>query len=240
MKEDHDQTTVGPQVVAADMDELLDWEEESILLPLELCGSRNQTNHSDWVLEYQNRTVHCLEHAPTLTDGAYTRALVLGGMAVLSLVGNLLTIYSIHTSRHSRRQRHQSAMYSLILHLSVADLLVTVFCLGGEAVWSYTVAWLAGNLACKLFKFLEMFSLYLSTFVLVLIGVDRFLAVRYPIKSLSTAKRCNRLVGCAWGLSALLSVPQHFQSVSGTCSQDLSLNLLNIEYIHMCHSKKLN
>lgn len=69
-------------------------------------------------------------------------------------------------------------MYSLILHLSVADLLVTVFCLGGEAIWSYTVAWLAGNLACKLFKFAEMFSLYLSTFVLVLIGVDRFLAVR--------------------------------------------------------------
>lgn len=35
-----------------------------------------------------------------------------------------------------------------------------------------------------------------------------YIVSRYPIKSLSTAKRCNRLVGCAWGLSALLSAPQ--------------------------------
>ncbi|XP_054286924.1 gonadotropin-releasing hormone receptor isoform X2 [Macrosteles quadrilineatus] len=180
----------------------------SIVLPLEDCNSMNVSNHTDWKVMYFNTTVHCLEHAPVLTDGAYTRAVVLGIMAVMSLVGNVLTIYSIHTSRHSRRHRQQSAMYSLILHLSVADLLVTVFCIAGEALWSYTVAWLYGNLACKLFKFLEMFSLYLSTFVLVLIGVDRFLAVRYPIKSLSTAKRCNRLVACAWGLAALLSLPQ--------------------------------
>lgn len=72
----------------------------SVLLPLEDCDSMNQTNHSDWKLLYFNSTsVHCLEHAPALTDAAYTRSLVLGGMAVLSLVGNLLTIYSIHSSR---------------------------------------------------------------------------------------------------------------------------------------------
>ncbi|RZF36172.1 hypothetical protein LSTR_LSTR016268 [Laodelphax striatellus] len=53
-----------------------------------------------------------------------------------------------------------------------------------------------------------MFSLYLSTFILVLIGLDRFLAVRYPMRSLSTAKRCTKLVAGAWLLSFLLSLPQ--------------------------------
>lgn len=183
--------------------------EGSYVLPIEQCEHLNSTNSSVWTQLTTNGTdLHCLEHAPVLTESAKTRVIVLAVMAVLSFVGNVLTIYSIHTSKYSRRNRHQSAVYTLILHLSVADLLVTIFCIAGEAFWSYTVAWLAGNMSCKLFKFLEMFSLYLSTFILVLIGVDRFLAVRYPIKSLSTAKRCAKLVACAWGLSAVLSIPQ--------------------------------
>jgi gonadotropin-releasing hormone receptor len=85
---------------------------------------------------------------------------------------------------------------------------VTLFCLAGEAAWSYTVAWVAGNAECKIFKFLQMFSLYLSTFVLVLIGVDRFVVVRYPMKSLNNARRLNRLIIFVWILSLTLSIPQ--------------------------------
>ncbi|XP_075221664.1 corazonin receptor [Lycorma delicatula] len=163
-----------------------------------------------WATNLTDTPSPCLEHAPGLTDAAKTRAIVLGVMAVLSLIGNVLTIISIRGSRLAWRRRHHtwSTVYTLIYHLSIADLLVTVFCIAGEAIWSYTVAWVAGNLACKLFKFLEVFSLYLSTFILVLIGVDRFLAVRYPIRSLSTAKRCSKLVAGAWVLSLILSLPQ--------------------------------
>ncbi|XP_076249702.1 corazonin receptor isoform X2 [Calliopsis andreniformis] len=82
------------------------------------------------------------------------------------------------------------------------------FAHGGEAIWSYSVAWIWGNVACKLFKFLQVFSLYLSTFVLVLIGLDRFIAVRYPMKGLNTAHRCLRLVILAWILSFILAAPQ--------------------------------
>ncbi|CAL7944246.1 unnamed protein product [Xylocopa violacea] len=127
-------------------------------------------------------------------------------MAVLSFVANVVTIYSI--TRNRRRQHSWSAVYALILHLAVADLLVTVFCIGGEAVWTYTVAWIWGNVACKVFKFLQVFSLYLSTFVLVLIGVDRFFAVRYPMKGFNTTDRCLKSVVVAWILSSILASPQ--------------------------------
>lgn len=162
--------------------------------------------------DWSNYTQTCTEHAPGLTEAARLRAIVLTVLAVLSLAGNLLTIASIRgsrlASRRRRRRRSWVAVYTLILHLAVADLLVTLFCIAGEAIWSYTVAWVAGDTACKLFKFAEMFSLYLSTFILVLIGLDRFLAVRYPMRSLSTAKRCTKLVAGAWLLSFLLSLPQ--------------------------------
>ncbi|KAL0134489.1 hypothetical protein PUN28_001349 [Cardiocondyla obscurior] len=155
---------------------------------------------------WDSKNVTCLEHAPTLTRAVFLKVIVLAVISVLSLIGNLATIYSITKNR--RRHRGCSAIYTLILHLSVADLLVTVFCLGGEAIWSYNVAWLWGNVACKIFKFLQMFSLYLSTFVLVLIGVDRFVAVRYPMKGLNTSQKCSRFVLLAWLLSLVLATPQ--------------------------------
>lgn len=161
------------------------------------------SNMSDSNVTY---SVNCLEHAPQLTDSAYIKAIVLAVMTALSLVANAATIYSITKNR--RKRQSCTAIYTLILHLSVADLLVTVFCIGGEALWSYTVAWMWGNAACKIFKFLQMWSLYLSTFILVLIGIDRFVAVRYPMKSLNTAQRCTRLVIFTWLLSFVLSIPQ--------------------------------
>ncbi|XP_053660728.1 gonadotropin-releasing hormone receptor [Anopheles marshallii] len=152
----------------------------------------------------------CYEHAPTLSRSGVIRVIVLSAMAIVSLLGNVATMWNIQKNRKSRRvTRHNwSAIYSLIFHLSIADVLVTGFCLIGEAAWYYTVDWVAGNLFCKLFKLCQMFSLYLSTYVLVLVGVDRWVAVKYPMKSLNTARRCHRFLFIAYLLSFLLSTPQ--------------------------------
>lgn len=166
----------------------------------------NSTEHDQLFRSGSLTNLTCLEHAPRLTERTFVKVVVLVVMAGLSFLANVATIYSIARSR--RRQHSWSAIYALILHLAVADLLVTVFCIGGEAIWSYTVAWIWGNVACKLFKFLQVFSLYLSTFVLVLIGLDRFIAVKYPMKGLNTSHRCLRLVILAWVLSFILAAPQ--------------------------------
>uniref|UniRef100_A0A182IRT8 G-protein coupled receptors family 1 profile domain-containing protein n=1 Tax=Anopheles atroparvus TaxID=41427 RepID=A0A182IRT8_ANOAO len=154
--------------------------------------------------------VSCYEHAPTLSRSGVIRVIVLSAMAIVSLLGNVATMWNIQKNRKSRRvTRHNwSAIYSLIFHLSIADVLVTGFCIIGEAAWYYTVDWVAGNLFCKLFKLCQMFSLYLSTYVLVLVGVDRWVAVKYPMKSLNTARRCHRFLFIAYFLSFLLSLPQ--------------------------------
>lgn len=182
--------------------------------PIEKCVEAQLTNESRIYVEnpvftYNGTRLLCLEHAPVLTKNTIVRASVLITMAILSLVGNLATIISIKRRRGRGRARPSwTAIYSLIFQLSIADMLVTLFCIIGEAAWSFTVQWYAGNIACKVFKFLQMFALYLSTFVLVLIGVDRWLAVRYPMKSMATATRSGRLIALAWILSVLFSIPQ--------------------------------
>ncbi|CAG9566141.1 unnamed protein product [Danaus chrysippus] len=164
----------------------------------------------DHVYTYNGTGITCLEHAPILTKSTVIRASILSVIAILSFIGNFATMISVQRGKRGRRRTRPSwtAIYSLIFQLSIADLLVTIFCIAGEAAWSFTVQWLAGNAMCKIFKFLQMFSLYLSTFILVLIGVDRWLAVKYPMKSMATASRSVRLVIIAWILSFVLSIPQ--------------------------------
>lgn len=193
-----------------DVEQLVLGIEECIQLQLNGSTDPSLNESTSAALVFQNSSVICLDHAPGLTRAAIIRGSVLIVLSVLSFIGNAATIYSIRKSQRSRRASRTScsAIYSLILQLSIADLLVTVFCLTGEAAWSFTVAWLAGNVACKIFKFLQMFSLYLSTFVLVLIGVDRFVAVRFPMKNLSTGSRGTNLLIIMYVLSAILSIPQ--------------------------------
>jgi 7 transmembrane receptor (rhodopsin family) len=155
----------------------------------ELCAQikANLTELQQITFDWESFGCRGLEHAPKLTDKVILKVIVLSIMGILSLVGNIATIWNIQKNRTSRRAlRHScSAIYALILHLSVADILVTFFCIIGDALWSYTVEWLAGDAACKMVKMFQMFALYLSTNVLVLIGIDRWVAVKYPMKSKS-------------------------------------------------------
>ncbi|XP_042231197.1 gonadotropin-releasing hormone receptor-like [Homarus americanus] len=170
---------------------------EGGILPQEKCDYLREINYS-----LPNLT--CLGHAPEFTPESQIRSIVLAVMAVLSLVGNTATIVSI--AREKRRSR--STVYTLIHHLSVADLFVTFACLTTESVWTFTVQWVAGNFLCKFIKYLQMFSLYLSTFILVLIGVDRFTAVRYPMRRSDTLRHCSYGIIFVWVLSGILSIPQ--------------------------------
>lgn len=160
--------------------------------------------------EYQLLNGSYVDHAPQLTRAALIRVYVLVLLGIISLVGNVAILFHIAKTKSKRRHsRHTwSAIYTLILHLSIADLLVTIFCIFGEAWWSYTVQWIAGELACKFMKLFQMFALYLSTYVLVLIGIDRWVAVKYPMKSLNMAQRCYRLLVFSYFLSLIMSLPQ--------------------------------
>ncbi|XP_042862713.1 prolactin-releasing peptide receptor-like [Penaeus japonicus] len=174
---------------------------QGVRLSIEDCQFLQQQQQME-NLSLSNIT--CQEHAPQFSTESQVKAIVLGVMALLSLVGNTATIVSI--AREKRRSR--STVYTLIHHLAVADLFVTFSCLTTESIWTYTVQWLAGNALCKLVKFLQMFSLYLSTFILVLIGMDRFNAVRYPMRRSDTQRRCVYGIAFVWLLSGLLSIPQ--------------------------------
>ncbi|KAK8770445.1 hypothetical protein V5799_013092 [Amblyomma americanum] len=141
--------------------------------------------------------------APVFKSSSLVRVVVLAVIGALSLAGNAATLASIWTNR-----RRRSSLYLLLAHLAVADLLVAFFCVLAEAAWTWTVQWRAGDAVCKLVKFLQMFALYLSTFILVVIAFDRFAAMRFPMRRANARCIAARMVTAAWSSAALLSLPQ--------------------------------
>lgn len=140
---------------------------------------------------------------PRATQLSVMQTAVLSVMFVVALIGNSATL-----ARMYRMRRRRSTINLLITHLATADLVVTFFCNITEAVWTSTVQWLAGNAACKIIKFLQVFGLYLSTYIIVIISIDRCMAIMDPISKNRGPHRVKVMIGIAWILSAVFSMPQ--------------------------------
>ena len=128
---------------------------------------------------------------------------------LLSAKGN----FSVFVSVLRQLRKSKSRICLLILHLSIADLMVTLFVMPIEIFWRLTVGWYGGNVMCKICQFLRAFGLYLSSMVLICISLDRYFAIIHPLRTSGAKRRGRTMLGCAWVVSALCSLPQVSGSV---------------------------
>ncbi|KAH6939004.1 hypothetical protein HPB50_015592 [Hyalomma asiaticum] len=132
------------------------------------------------------------------------RIALISVMLVLSLLGNSVVCHRLLTSRRHRMFKAQL----LFLNLALADLLVTLVTMSSQLVWEVVGrVWVAGDVACRLFKVLQTFALVSSTYMLVGIAVDRHYAICKP---LAPAPKPRSLVAACWLLSLVPSLPNVF------------------------------
>lgn len=135
-------------------------------------------------------------------DGHRLSIIVYSILMVISTIGNT-TVLVLLTKR---RLRGPSRIDIMLMHLAIADLLVTLLLMPLEIAWAYTVKWNAGDFMCRLMSFFRTFGLYLSSFVLVCISIDRYYAVLRPLNLSSS--RGKVMLGFAWAGSIVCSAPQ--------------------------------
>lgn len=122
---------------------------------------------------------------------------VAGNTAVLTMI--------LSMSRHKELGR----MYTMIGHLSCADLFVATFNLLPQLAWDITHRFRGGRALCKAVKYLQVVAMYASSYVLVSTAVDRYSAICRPMTSHTwTDGTAHRLAAVAWVLSAVFAVPQ--------------------------------
>ncbi|XP_014681440.1 PREDICTED: gonadotropin-releasing hormone II receptor-like [Priapulus caudatus] len=130
--------------------------------------------------------------------------IVYGILFVIAAIGNVTVLLILVRNR----KRSRSRVNLLIMHLAVADCIVTFVMIPLEIVWAATIVWLAGDVMCRIMAFWRQFGLYLSSFVLIAISLDRYFAVCHPLSVRNAGTRAKLMLFFAWLLSIICSAPQ--------------------------------
>ncbi|NXF86539.1 GALR2 protein, partial [Eubucco bourcierii] len=96
-----------------------------------------------------------------------------------------------------------------IFNLAMADLCFIICCVPFQATIYTLDGWLFGAFACKAVHFLIYLTMYASSFTLAAVSVDRYLAIRYPLKSrdLRTSRNAAVAIVAIWALALLFAGP---------------------------------
>ncbi|XP_044752356.1 cardioacceleratory peptide receptor isoform X2 [Coccinella septempunctata] len=130
---------------------------------------------------------------------------VLWVLFTMIVVGNSAVLVALVVSK-----TRKSRMNFFIRQLAIADLAVGLINVSVDIAWRITIAWYAGNILCKLIRFLQAVVTYSSTYVLVALSIDRYDAITHPMNFSGSWKRAKVLVLLAWVLSMIFSIPALF------------------------------
>ncbi|NXO21984.1 V1BR protein, partial [Cisticola juncidis] len=131
---------------------------------------------------------------------------VLGTILAVATVGNLGVLLAMY-----RLRRKMSRMHLFILHLGLTDLGVALFQVLPQLLWKLTYRFQGPDPLCRAVKYLQVLSMFSSTYMLLAMTLDRYLAVCRPLRSLrQPGRQAYAMVGATWLLSCVLSLPQVF------------------------------
>ncbi|XP_029789253.1 vasopressin V1b receptor, partial [Suricata suricatta] len=131
---------------------------------------------------------------------------VLAAVLVLATGGNLTVLLAL-----GRPGRKRTRMHLFVLHLALTDLGVALFQVLPQLLWDVTYRFQGPDLLCRAVKYLQVLSMFASTYMLLAMTLDRYLAVCHPLRSLQQPSQSTYpLIAAPWLLAAILSLPQVF------------------------------
>jgi hypothetical protein len=122
-------------------------------------------------------------------DKIYIRVIFMSVYTIvfcLCFFGNLLVILVVTLSRRLR-----SITNFFLANLAVADFCVAIFCVYQNLLIYIVDSWMLGEFLCKMYLFIQSLSNTASIFILVIICIERYFAIIYPItcKQILTPRR---------------------------------------------------
>ncbi|NP_001166428.1 gonadotropin-releasing hormone receptor [Cavia porcellus] len=146
---------------------------------------------------------------PTLTLSGKIRVTVTFFLFLVSTTLNASFLLKLQKwTQKKEKGKKLSRMKVLLKHLTLANLLETLIVMPLDGMWNITVQWYAGELLCKILSYLKLFSMYAPAFMMVVISLDRSMAITRPLPVQSNRKLEQSMTGLAWGLSSVLAGPQ--------------------------------
>lgn len=148
--------------------------------------------------------VNCTQALETVNvSKAILLGVILGGLILFGVLGNILVILSVVCHKHLH-----SATHYYIINLAVADLLLTSTVLPFSAIFEILGYWVFGRIFCNIWAAVDVLCCTASIMSLCVISIDRYIGVSYPLRypAIVTEKRGLLALLCVWALSLVISI----------------------------------
>ncbi|KAM9334896.1 arg8-vasotocin receptor-like [Symphorus nematophorus] len=125
---------------------------------------------------------------------------------VAAVVGNVSVLLAMQRTR-----RKPSRVHLFMKHLSLADLVVAFFQVLPQLCWEVTFRFYGPDPLCRIVKHLQVLGMFASTYMMVMMTLDRYIAICHPLQTLQQpTQRAHIMIGSTWLVSLALSCPQYF------------------------------
>jgi len=125
-----------------------------------------------------------------------------GLLSLTAFVGNFIVIWIIYCGR-----RMHTVMNIYIGNLAMADVIIAVFCIPFQFQAALLNRWDLPAFMCKLCPFLQSLSITVSIFTLVVIALDRYRGIIWPLKASSSKFRAKMMMVMVWLFGTLVALP---------------------------------
>ncbi|CAL8405271.1 unnamed protein product [Arctogadus glacialis] len=124
---------------------------------------------------------------------------------LVAVVGNVSVLLAM-----SRTPRKRSRVHLFIKHLSLADLVVAFFQVLPQLCWEITFRFYGPDILCRVVKHLQVLGMFASTYMMVMMTLDRYIAICHPMQTLQQpTRRAYIMIASTWLCSLALSLPQY-------------------------------
>ncbi|XP_063281903.1 gonadotropin-releasing hormone receptor [Pelobates fuscus] len=147
---------------------------------------------------------------PSLTVSGKIRVSITFLLFFASAALNGSFLLRLQRSQKGRNKKTLSRMHVLLKNLMLANLLETLVVMPLDGAWNLTVQWHAGDVLCKVLSFLKLFTMYAAAFIVVVISLDRCIAVTMPLKMKKNSSLGKSMLYLVWIISILFAAPQLF------------------------------
>ncbi|CAI4233160.1 unnamed protein product [Auanema sp. JU1783] len=150
---------------------------------------------------------------PTILLGDYIEMAALLIIIAIGLPSNIyILVKLLKELPRTHTDSVKGGFLVLKINLNISDIfLLTLAC--GKLIWLYTYRWAFGSIACRLYQYLSICSLYVSSNIVVCIALDRLKNVLTAHKPYRSHRRFNpvtMMTSIAWVFGAACALPQFF------------------------------
>ncbi|XP_077999759.1 substance-P receptor-like [Glandiceps talaboti] len=122
---------------------------------------------------------------------------------ILSIVGNVIVLWVLIWGRATRTD-----LNAFLINLAVADLLMAIFCMPFTFPTIMFGHWIFGKAMCPTVIFMQQVSTVVNILTLTAVGIDRYFAVKYPLKIRVTKRKKKVVFTILWFIALSLGTLQ--------------------------------